>query len=92
MRLRMTFVEPFEWSVNVFIPKEEVIKFKTLDDLAIYIVDEYLYYKWVPIFDKIAEATKMPIEKREDAKIRYRLKMAEYVKKWLIEATLAKRG
>jgi hypothetical protein len=91
MRLRLTFVEPFEWTVNVFIPKEEVMRFKTLDDLATYIVDEYIYSKWEPIFDKMAEATKMPIEKRQDAKLRYRYKMAEYVKKWLIEAVMARR-
>jgi hypothetical protein len=91
LRLKLTFVEPFEWTVNVFIPKEEVMRFKTLDDLATHIVDEYIYSKWEPIFYKVAEATKMPIEKRQDAKLRYRYKMAEYVKKWIIEATLARR-
>jgi hypothetical protein len=91
MRLRLTFVEPFEWKVNVYVDEEDLLRFKTLDDLATHIVDEYLYSKWEPIFDKVAEATKMPIEKRQDAKLRYRYKMAEYVKKWIIEATLARR-
>jgi hypothetical protein len=91
MRLTLWFTEPFKWSVNVVILKEDLMKYKSLDELADYIVSEYLYNKWVKKYEEYAQRIKMPPEKIMGAKERYRLKMTEYVKKWLIEAIMQRR-
>lgn len=91
MKLRLTFTEPFKWSVEAFILKEELMKFRSLDELSRYIVETYIYEKWEKYFDKVAEKAEMPLEKREKAKEKYKSKMTEYVKKWIVEGVLVRR-
>jgi hypothetical protein len=91
MRLTLWFVEPRKFPVNVIILKEDLMKFKSLDELATHIVDTEIYSKWLKVYEGYAKTIKMPPEKLEAIKERYRLKMVEYVKKWLIEAVMQRR-